>query len=53
MKKKMREGAYHMEAPKNYLHAPRAIVDPLYHVMKVRIKDFKDLFSCQIKIFAF
>ena len=37
MKKKIREEIYHMDPPKNYLHAPKAVFDPLYQVMKVAL----------------
>ena len=38
MKKKIREEIYHMDPPKNYLHAPKAVFDPLYQVMKVALR---------------
>ena len=51
----MREEIYHMDPPKNYLHAPKAVFDPLYQVMKVDLHFFSSeanqllqMFVCQV-----
>ena len=43
LKKKIRTEDYHMEPPKNYLHAPKVVVDKVNQVIEVSFIKYRNL----------